>query len=111
MRMPEHGAVRVGAAGSAIQQPPYSLDIEDNLLSGHQASAILDGKPVAALLTNVQGVRNAIKACDAYEQRNPSSEANAHDILMAARLGAPSRHQRYRLTSPGRQVQIGSPVG
>ncbi len=109
--MPEHGAVRVGAAGSAIQQPPYSLDIEDNLLSGHQASAILDGKPVAALLTNVQGVRNAIKACDAYEQRNPSSEANAHDILMAARLGAPSRHQRYRLTSPGRQVQIGSPVG
>lgn len=43
-----------------------SLGIEGNTLSEEQISTILDGKPVAAPLRDIQEVRNAIKAYDQY---------------------------------------------
>ena len=62
-----------------------SLAIEGNTLSEAQITAILNGKPVIAPLKEVQEVRNAIKAYEAFRQWQPSNEFDllqAHQILM-----------------------------
>ncbi len=74
-----------------------SLGIEGNILSEAQVSAILDGKPVAAPLKDIQEVRNAIKAYDQYQQWNPDSEADllhAPRVLMLGLLDAPGQYRR-----------------
>ena len=56
-----------------------SLAIEGNTLSEEQISTILDGKPVAAPLRDVQEVRNAIKAYDRYHRWDPANESDLLD--------------------------------
>lgn len=63
-----------------------SLAIEGNTLSTEQITAILNGKAVIAPPKEVQEVRNAIKAYDAFQKWQPSQEVDllqAHQILMA----------------------------
>ncbi len=92
-----------------------SLAIEGNILSEEQVSTILDGRPVIGPLRDIQEVRNAIKAYDAYEQWDPASEAdllNAHEILMAGLLDAPGRYRRgdVAVTGQGRIHHVGPPA-
>ena len=49
-----------------------SLAIEGNTLSEEEISTILDGKPIAAPLRDIQEVRNAIRAYDQYQHMNPT---------------------------------------
>ncbi len=59
-----------------------SLAIEGNTLTTEQITAILDGKPVIALINEVQEIRNAIKAYELLETLNP----NSLDDLLKAHL-------------------------
>ena len=92
-----------------------SLAIEGNVLSERQVATILDGKPVVAPLRDVQEVRNAIQAYDAYERWAPASEAdllNAHAILMAGLLDAPGNYRRgdVAVMGQGRIHHVGPPA-
>ncbi len=93
-----------------------SLAIEGNTLSEEQISTILDGKPVAAPLRDIQEVRNAIRVYDQYPQWNPDSETHllrAHELLMAGLLDAPGRYRRGRVgvMGQGEIHHIGPPAG
>ncbi len=84
-----------------IQTIHGSLAIEGNTLTEEQISTILDGKPVVAPPREVQEVRNAIKAYDAFQAWNPASKTDllkAHEILMTGLLDAPGQ---YRTSSVG----------
>lgn len=62
-----------------------SLAIEGNTLSTEQITAILNGKTVIAPPKEVQEVRNAIKAYEAFQEWQPSQEEDllqTHQILM-----------------------------
>lgn len=62
-----------------------SLAIEGNMLSEEQITAILNGKEVIAPPREVQEARNAIKAYEQFEQRQPSNKSHllkAHQRLM-----------------------------
>ncbi len=92
-----------------------SLAIEGNTLSEEEISTILDGKPVAAPLRDIQEARNAIKAYDRYQQWNPVGESDllqAHRILMAGLLDAPGQYRRTGVGVMGGGVihHIGPPA-
>lgn len=62
-----------------------SLAIENNSLTLSQVSDILDGKPVAGPLREIQEVKNAIAAYELLTELNPSDPADflkAHGALM-----------------------------
>ena len=92
-----------------------SLAIEGNRLSEDQISAILDGKPVAGPLRDIQEARNAIEAYDRLQEWNPADGSDllrAHAILMRALLVAPGRYRTRRIVVMGdEEVQhIGPPA-
>ena len=92
-----------------------SLAIEGNTLSEEQISTILDGKPVAAPLRDVQEVRNAIKAYDRYHRWDPANESDlldAHETLMIGLLDVPGRYCRGQgaVTGQGGVHHIGPPA-
>ena len=85
-----------------------SLAIEGNTLSEEEIATILDGKPIAAPLRDIQEVRNAIRAYDQYQQLDPASEADllrAHELLMTGLLDAPGHYRRGQVSVMG-QGQI-----
>ena len=91
-----------------------SLAIEGNILSEEQVATILDGKPVAAPLKDVQEVRNAIRTYD--RKWDPGSEGDllrAHRILMEGLLDAPGRYRRagVAVAGGGAVHHIGPPPG
>lgn len=74
-----------------------SLAIEGNTLSEAQITAILDGKQVIAPPKEIQEVRNAIKAYEAFQQWQPASEDDllqAHYILMAGLIDELGQYRR-----------------
>ena len=92
-----------------------SLAIEGNRLSEDQISTILDGKPVVGPLRDIQEARNAIEACDHYQEWDPTNESHllrAHEILMRALLDAPGRYRAAPVAvMGGDEVQhIGPPA-
>ena len=91
-----------------------SLAIEGNTLTEGQISTLLDGKPVAGPLREVQEARNAIKAYDVYEAWDPANEADlleAHRILMAGLLDRPGNYRRggVMVGGPGGVHHVGPP--
>lgn len=85
-----------------------SLAIEGNTLSEEEIATILDGKPIAAPLRDIQEVRNAIRAYDQYQQLHPASETDllrAHELLMTGLLDAPGHYRRGQVSVMG-QGQI-----
>ena len=98
-----------------IQTIRGSLAIEGNVLSEEQISTILDGKPVAGPLKDLQEARNAIAAYDRYATWNPGSERDlltAHGVLMAGLLQSPGRYRLGPIVVMGEgQVEhIGPPA-
>ena len=95
-----------------------SLAIEGNTLSTEQITAILNGKAVIAPPKEVQEVRNAIKAYEAFQKWQPSQEVDllqAHQILMAgliddvgqyrhANVGVMAGDQVVHMAPPANQV-------
>ena len=95
-----------------------SLAIEGNTLSTEQITAILNGKAVIAPPKEVQELRNAIKAYDAFQKWQPSQEVDllqAHQILMAgliddvgqyrhANVGVMAGDQVVHMAPPANQV-------
>ncbi len=82
-----------------------SLAIEGNVLSEEQISTILDGKPVAGPLKDLQEARNAIAAYDRYATWNPGSERDlltAHGVLMAGLLQSPGPLPSWSDSGDGR---------
>ena len=92
-----------------------SLAIEGNTLSEQQIATILDGKPVAGPLRDLQEVRNAIAAYDRYPNWDPANEGDllaAHEILMAGLLRAPGRYRSgpVAVMGQGEVDHIGPPA-
>ena len=95
-----------------------SLAIEGNTLSTEQITAILNGKTVIAPPKEVQEVRNAIKAYEAFQQWQPGQEVDllqAHQILMTGLIdevgqyrhggvGVMSGDQVVHMAPPANQV-------
>ena len=74
-----------------------SLAIEGNTLSEAQITAILDGKAVIAPPKEIQEVRNAMKAYEAFKDWQPSREKDvlyAHRILMAGLIDDAGQYRR-----------------
>ncbi|PVZ86899.1 cell filamentation protein Fic [Serratia sp. S1B] len=92
-----------------------SLAIEGNTLSTEQITAILNGKPVIAPPKEVQEVRNAIKAYEAFQQWQPSQEVDllqAHQILMTGLIDEVGqyRHGGVGVMSGDRVVHMAPPA-
>lgn len=92
-----------------------SLAIEGNTLSTEQITAILNGMPVIASPKEVQEVRNAMKAYEAFQQWQPSQEADllrAHQILMAGLIDEVGqyRHGGVGVMSGDRVVHMAPPA-
>jgi Fic family protein len=91
-----------------IQTLRGSLAIEGNTLSEDQISTILNGKPIVAPPREVQEIRNAIKAYDAYPGWDPTSEADLLEAHATMTLGLLDNPGHYR--SGGVGVMGGSEV-
>lgn len=92
-----------------------SLAIEGNTLSTEQITAILNGKTVIAPPKEVQEVRNAIKAYEAFQQWQPSQEKDllqAHQILMTGLIDEVGqyRHGGVGVMSGDRAVHMAPPA-
>lgn len=92
-----------------------SLAIEGNTLSKEQITAILNGKTVIAPPKEVQEVRNAIKAYEAFQQWKPSQEADllqAHQILMTGLIDEVGqyRHGGVGVMSGDRVIHMAPPA-
>ncbi|EEH67313.1 cell filamentation protein Fic [Acinetobacter haemolyticus] len=92
-----------------------SLAIEGNTLSTEQITAILNGKVVIAPPKEVQEVRNAIKAYEAFQQWQPSQEKDllqAHQILMTGLIDEVGqyRHGGVGVMSGDRVVHMAPPA-
>lgn len=92
-----------------------SLAIEGNTLSTEQITAILNGKTVIAPPKEVQEVRNAIKAYEAFQQWQPSQEKDlleAHQILMTGLIDEVGhyRHGGVGVMSGDRVVHMAPPA-
>lgn len=92
-----------------------SLAIEGNTLSTEQITAILNGKTVIAPPKEVQEVRNAIKAYEAFQQWQPSQERDllqAHQILMTGLIDEVGqyRHGGVGVMSGDRVVHMAPPA-
>ncbi len=69
-----------------------SLAIENNTLSFEEVTAVLDGKIVLAPAREIKEVRNAFRAYEGIEKRNPSSREDLlaiHALLMTGLVDAP----------------------
>ncbi|ONG41794.1 cell filamentation protein Fic [Alkanindiges hydrocarboniclasticus] len=93
-----------------------SLAIEGNTLSEAQITAILDGKQVIAPPKEIQEVRNAIKAYEAFQQWQPASEQDllqAHQILMAGLIDEIGRYRRggVGVMSGNEVIHMAPPAG
>ena len=117
------GRAEAGAAGedlrlrriNRIRTIRGSLAIEGNTLTEDEITTILDGKPVIAPPREIQEVRNAFGAYDAFPRWNPASEADllrAHEMLMVGLLDAPGRYRRVgvAVTGGGQVHHIGPPA-
>ena len=74
-----------------------SLAIEGNTLTEDEITTLLDGRPVIAPPREIQEVRNAFGAYEAFPEWSPASEADllrAHEVLMMGLLDAPGRYRR-----------------
>ncbi len=74
-----------------------SLAIEGNTLSEDEIRTILEGKTVVAPPREIQEVRNAIKAYDAFANWDPCAMEDllaAHGMLMAGLVDAPGTFRR-----------------
>ena len=92
-----------------------SLAIEGNTLSTEQITAILNGKTVIAPPKEVQEVRNAIKAYEAFQQWQPSQQVDllqAHQILMTGLIDEVGqyRHSGVGVMSGDRVVHMAPPA-
>ena len=92
-----------------------SLAIEGNTLTEDEITTILDGRPVIAPPREIQEVRNAFGAYDAFPRWNPASEADllrAHEMLMVGLLDAPGRYRRggVAVAGGGQVHHIGPPA-
>ena len=92
-----------------------SLAIEGNTLSTEQITAILNGKTVIAPPKEVQEVRNAIKAYEAFQQWQPSQEVDllqAHQILMTGLIDEVGqyRHGGVGVMSGDRVIHMAPPA-
>nr|WP_277604149.1 MULTISPECIES: Fic family protein [unclassified Acinetobacter] len=92
-----------------------SLAIEGNTLSTEQITAILNGKTVIAPPKEVQEVRNAIKAYEAFQHWQPSQELDllqAHQILMTGLIDEVGqyRHGGVGVMSGDRVVHMAPPA-
>lgn len=92
-----------------------SLAIEGNTLSTEQITAILNGETVIASPKEVQEVRNAIKAYEAFQQWQPSQEKDllqAHQILMTGLIDEVGqyRHGGVGVMSGDRVVHMAPPA-
>lgn len=93
-----------------------SLAIEGNTLSEAQITAILDGKQVIAPPKEIQEVRNAIKAYEAFQQWQPASEDDllqAHYILMAGLIDELGQYRRggVGVMSGNEVIHMAPPAG
>lgn len=93
-----------------------SLAIEGNTLSEAQITAILDGKPIIAPPKEIQEVRNAIKAYEAFQQWQAASEQDllqAHQILMAGLIDeiGQYRHGGVGVMSGNEVIHMAPPAG
>jgi Fic family protein len=69
-----------------VRSVQASLAIENNTLSLKQVQSIADGKPIIGAPREVQEVKNALKAYEAMEAWEPTSQQDlceAHSVLMA----------------------------
>lgn len=92
-----------------------SLAIEGNTLSTEQITAIINGKTVIAPPKEVQEVRNAIKAYEAFQQWLPSQESDllqAHQILMTGLIDEVGqyRHGGVGVMSGDRVMHMAPPA-
>lgn len=74
-----------------------SLAIEGNTLSEDEIATILEGKTVVAPPREIQEVRNAIVAYDAFPTWNPSKREDllaAHGMMMSGLIDAPGEFRR-----------------
>ena len=86
-----------------------SLAIEGNTLSEDQVQTILEGKTVVAPPREVQEVRNAIKAYDAYSGWNPYKQEDllkAHELLMTGLLDNPGLYRKKGVGVMGKEKVI-----
>lgn len=93
-----------------------SLAIEGNTLNEAQITAILDGKQVIAPPKEIQEVRNAIKAYEAFQQWQPASEQDllqAHQILMAGLIDEIGQYRRggVGVMSGNEVIHMAPPAG
>lgn len=93
-----------------------SLAIEGNTLSEAQITAILDGKQVIAPPKEIQEVRNAIRAYEAFQQWQPASEQDllqAHYILMAGLIDELGQYRRggVGVMSGNEVIHMAPPAG
>lgn len=93
-----------------------SLAIEGNTLSEAQITAILDGKQVIAPPKEIQEVRNAIKAYEAFQQWQAASEQDllqAHQILMAGLIDEIGQYRRggVGVMSGNEVIHMAPPAG
>jgi len=106
-----HGAFRrdlLLRRANRIRTVQASLQIEGNVLSVEQVTALLDGKTVLAPAKDVQEVRNALAAYEKLSGWNADSVADlldAHRILM---FGLVDRPGEFRSGSVG--IQRGSRI-
>ena len=92
-----------------------SLAIEGNTLTEDEITTILDGRPVIAPPREIQEVRNAFGAYDAFPEWNPAREADllrAHEMLMMGLLDAPGHYRRRNVAvvGAGEVHHIGPPA-
>ena len=85
------------------------------MLTEDEITTILEGRPVIAPPREVQEVRNAFGAYDAFPQWNPAREADllrAHEMLMMGLLDAPGhyRHVGVAVGGGGEVHHIGPPA-
>ena len=92
-----------------------SLAIEGNSLTEDEITTILEGRPVIASPREVQEVRNAFGAYDAFPQWHPAREADllrAHEMLMMGLLDAPGHYRRVGVAvgGGGKVHHVGPPA-
>ncbi|MBF7688624.1 Fic family protein [Acinetobacter rathckeae] len=92
-----------------------SLAIEGNTLSTEQITAILNGKPIIAPPKEIQEVRNAIKAYDAFQKWQPSLASDlleAHQVLMAGLIDEVGQYRQggVGVMSGGQVIHMAPPA-